>query len=147
MDAPANTISGGVKNDIYRDRLFCYRNSSAVLGVFIMKIGDRCFVHGYVDEIRKDVVIIKNKGGYFGTDPGEVITVTDTAHPNWIPLSEKFPQKDEDVLLQFPSNQGVGYYEDGDWMINTGDGIYSIIGYNEEKPIAWMPLPEPYKEE
>ena len=63
----------------------------------------------------------------------------------WIPISEKFPQKDEDVLLQFPSNQGVGYYEDGDWMINTGDGIYSIIGYNEEKPIAWMPLPEPYK--
>lgn len=112
-----------------------------------MKIGDRCFVHGYVDEIRKDVVIIKNKGGYFGTDPGEVITVTDTAHPNWISLSEKFPQKDEDVLLQFPSNQGVGYYEDGDWMINTGDGIYSIIGYNEEKPIAWMPLPDPYKGE
>ena len=65
----------------------------------------------------------------------------------WIPISEKFPQEDEDVLLQFPSNQGVGYYEDGDWMINTGDGIYSIIGYNEEKPIAWMPLPEPYKED
>lgn len=31
-----------------------------------MKIGDRCFVHGYVDEIRKDTVIIRNKGGYFG---------------------------------------------------------------------------------
>ena len=71
-----------------------------------------------------------------------------SAHsPNWIPLSEKFPQEDEDVLLQFPSNQGVGYYEDGDWMINTGDGIYSIIGYNEEKPIAWMPLPQPYEGE
>lgn len=67
------------------------------------------------------------------------------AHPNWIPITEKFPQEDEDVLLQFPSNQGVGYYEDGDWMINTGDGICSIIGYDEEKPIAWMPLPEPYK--
>lgn len=65
----------------------------------------------------------------------------------WIPISEKFPQEDEDVLLQFPSNQGVGYYEDGDWMINTGDGIYSIVGYNEEKPIAWMPLPEPYRKE
>lgn len=63
----------------------------------------------------------------------------------WIPLSEKFPQKNEDVLLQFPSNQCVGYYEDGDWMINTGDGICSMIGYDEEKPIAWMPLPEPYK--
>ena len=112
-----------------------------------MKIGDRCFVHGYIDEIRKDTVIVRNSGGYFGTSPGEVITVYNTAHPNWVPLSEKFPQEDEDVLLQFPSNQGVGYYEDGDWMINTGDGIYSMIGYNEEKPIAWMPLPAPYREE
>lgn len=37
-----------------------------------MKIGDRVLVRGVVDEIRKDVVIIKNSGGYFGTDPREV---------------------------------------------------------------------------
>ena len=47
-----------------------------------MRIGDRCFVHGCIDEIRKDTIIIKNKGGYFGTDPGEVIVENDTAHPN-----------------------------------------------------------------
>ena len=39
-----------------------------------MKIGDRCFVHGYIDEIRKDTVIVRNDGGYFGTIPSEVIT-------------------------------------------------------------------------
>ena len=39
-----------------------------------MKIGDRVFVHGYIDEIRKDTVIIRNDGGYFGTIPSEVIT-------------------------------------------------------------------------
>ena len=38
-----------------------------------MKIGDKVFVHGYVDEIRKDTVIIRNKGGYFGTVPDEII--------------------------------------------------------------------------
>ena len=32
-----------------------------------MKIGDEVYVHGYVDEIRKDVIIIRNDGGYFGT--------------------------------------------------------------------------------
>ena len=32
-----------------------------------MTIGDEVFVHGYVDEIRKDAVIIRNNGGYFGT--------------------------------------------------------------------------------
>ena len=37
-----------------------------------MKIGDEVFVHGYIDEIRKDVVIIRNDGGYFGTILREV---------------------------------------------------------------------------
>ena len=37
-----------------------------------MKIGDEVFVHGYVDEIRKDCIIIRNDGGYFGTVPSEV---------------------------------------------------------------------------
>ena len=38
-----------------------------------MKIGDRVYVHGYVDEIRNDVIIIRNRGGYFGTDKSEVL--------------------------------------------------------------------------
>ena len=37
-----------------------------------MKIGDEVYVHGFVDEIRSDVVIIRNDGGYFGTVPSEV---------------------------------------------------------------------------
>ena len=38
-----------------------------------MKIGDEVFVHGYVDEIRNDVIIIRNDGGYFGTVGYEVV--------------------------------------------------------------------------
>lgn len=37
-----------------------------------MKIGEEVYIHGYVDEIRKDTVIIRNEGGYFGTVPGEI---------------------------------------------------------------------------
>ena len=37
-----------------------------------MQIGDEVYVHGYVDEIRSDVVIIRNEGGYFGTVPSEI---------------------------------------------------------------------------
>ena len=37
-----------------------------------MKIGDRIFVRGYIDEIRKDTVIVRNDGGYFGTTWNEV---------------------------------------------------------------------------
>ena len=37
-----------------------------------MKIGDEVLVHGYIDEIRKDCIIIRNEGGYFGTVEAEV---------------------------------------------------------------------------
>ena len=37
-----------------------------------MKIGDEVYVHGFVDEIRGNTVIIKNKGGCFGTFKKEV---------------------------------------------------------------------------
>lgn len=62
---------------------------------------------------------------------------------HWIPCSERMPKTNEDVLLQFSSNMGVGFYQDG-WAVNTGEGIYSAVDISEEKPIAWMPLPEPY---
>ena len=38
-----------------------------------MKIGDRVLIIGTVDEIRKDTVIIRNEGGYFGTVKSEII--------------------------------------------------------------------------
>lgn len=38
-----------------------------------MKIGDEVYVHGFIDEIRNDVIIIRNDGGYFGTVPNEVV--------------------------------------------------------------------------
>jgi hypothetical protein len=38
-----------------------------------MKIGDSVYVHGYVDEIRNDTVIIRNEGGYFGTVKSEIV--------------------------------------------------------------------------
>lgn len=106
-----------------------------------MKIGDRCFVHGHVDEIRKDTVIVRNKGGYFGTDPGEVIVVNDMAHPNWVPCSEKLPKQSGEYLVTLR----VGYLpgrvivDVARYIVDVGEwkGMYKVI--------AWMPLPNPYK--
>lgn len=54
-----------------------------------MKIGDRVYVHGYVDEIRKDTVIVRNDGGYFGTVRKEIIVSKDFIMckecKNWVP--------------------------------------------------------------
>ena len=39
-----------------------------------ISIGDEVWVHGYVDEIRKDCIIIRNDGGYFGTIEDEIVS-------------------------------------------------------------------------
>ena len=39
-----------------------------------MKIGDEVYIHGCIDEIRGKTVIIRNKGGYFGTVKSEIKT-------------------------------------------------------------------------
>lgn len=58
------------------------------------KIGDRIFVRGYIDEIRKDTVIVRNDGGYFGTTWNEV---TPSAQPEIIHCKEcKYGVQDED---------------------------------------------------
>ena len=56
----------------------------------MLHIGDEVFIHGYVDEIRKDTVIIRNAGGYFGTDKNEIFVV------------KNIPQKDKKETTDNP---------------------------------------------
>ena len=67
-----------------------------------MKIGDRVYVHGYVDEIRKDTVIIRNEGGYFGTVKPEIVEA----------------QKAEDIVSVIRCKD-CKYYEEQDETIGT----------------------------
>lgn len=48
------------------------------------KIGDRIFVRGYIDEIRKDTVIVRNDGGYFGTILSEITGELPSVQPEII---------------------------------------------------------------
>ena len=85
----------------------------------------------------------------------------------WTPCAERLPEERTDVLIIFPRNgtMAVGYYErfnkdvavgyyeqfssDGiTWYVNTGDGWYTTIDdvSDDGIPVAWTPLPEPYKE-
>lgn len=73
----------------------------------------------------------------------------------WIPVSKRFPKTDEDVLVC--NSQGtmeIGYYHIDNTYYPTEYADSNETGwYNENddvldfEPIAWMPLPEPYKAE
>ena len=65
----------------------------------------------------------------------------------WIPVSERLPKYEMDVLLQFNSNMCVGYFHPSEsWIIWSGGDWCTAVLEGDEEPIAWMPLPEPYKE-
>ena len=42
-----------------------------------MRIGDEVYIHGYVDELRGNTIIVRNEGGYFGTAISEVKLLND----------------------------------------------------------------------
>jgi len=125
-----------------------------------MKIGDRIFVRGYIDEIRKDTVIVRNDGGYFGTVLSEVTGELPSAQPEqqWIPCSERLPEKYGQYLVTFIPSGGTLWtyvlivrYSD---LMGIAKPSFHVgtVGKNDfmnitEQVTAWMPLPEPYKAE
>ena len=68
----------------------------------------------------------------------------------WIFCSERLPKEEEDVILTFRNSTGI-YVEMATYIWRKFYYIsYADENYYEEEvkePIAWMPLPDPYKPE
>lgn len=69
----------------------------------------------------------------------------ENSEQKWISVTEALPKVRTDVLLAFEKNMAVGFYSHGCWNVNTGNGFYTGVFTDEDKPIAWMPLPEPWE--
>lgn len=64
-----------------------------------------------------------------------------TPLPEWIPISERLPEDNIHVLCQFNLNGMAECY--------LAHGVFHIVGgvvMSCNEVLAWMPLPEPYKE-
>lgn len=134
-----------------------------------LKIGDEVYIHGFVDEIRKNTVIIRNEGGYFGTVTEEIIPSAQP-EPQWIPCSERLPEDLEEVNVTWVNHKPEPYYYfvkgkpftasavyyKGKWFwyTSTCADLLAEYGKNPNHEIddaieitAWMPLPEPWRGE
>lgn len=65
-----------------------------------------------------------------------------SALPRWIPVTERLPNENDDVLIygEWTGASGTKYREI--WLTDLKGFLHQ--GY---KPIAWMPIPTPPKEE
>jgi hypothetical protein len=62
----------------------------------MLKVGQEVLIHGYIDEIRKDTIIIQNEGGYFGTVECEI---ADIDMPNTNDVLDKIRAEIENIDL------------------------------------------------
>ena len=90
-----------------------------------------------IDEVRNLIAVFPT------SDVGEV--------PRWIPVTERLPEESGDYILYRPhfwgANNGqvtVCYWNTHDWSDNYKNDAERYLPMIDG--MAWMPLPEPYKE-
>ena len=87
-----------------------------------------------------------------GLEPAEVLQLKKNT-VQWIPVAERLPERNKSVLLCMKSRSlrtgmciQTGSYDNGFWFVQGAAGYESLATF-EFRVLAWMPLPEPYREE
>ena len=124
-------------------------------------------IEQYINNLRE--LRVGNKDtAYEYYDDGIDVAISEAARfpavdiPRWIPVTERLPEEDKEVLITYRYKEGEGDTSHSDIDITSYGQMYfggqkvgrvkhwrAPFEYFESnyEVIAWMPLPEPYKEE
>ena len=87
-----------------------------------------------------------------GWEPAEMLQLKKNT-VQWIPVAERLPERNKSVLLCMKSRSlrtgmciQTGSYDGVFWFVQGAAGYESLATF-EFRVLAWMPLPEPYREE
>lgn len=103
------------------------------------------------------IVALHNNMNYVDTIINEINSIIDIINEqpkvgDWIPCSERLPEEEEPVLVQWEKydrhlNITITYL-DVMWLDDAEEEVFETInGVPNGKVVAWMPLPEPWKGE
>lgn len=95
----------------------------------------------------KNIAIYSFQDGY--TDEARQaldMAIKALEEPQWIPISERLPEENEDVLITDEDGDVyIAYYDRNDWSEDSKIEWYT--GHFRADPVAWMPLPKAYEGE
>ena len=105
------------------------------------------FPKSYVDQIRweRDIALeqLREIGCELGMKMNEIKQKLESSS-DWIPCSERLPEKDGEYLtwIRYDGREFMSIEEfECDGLFAT----WNFVERNNDKVIAWMPFPEPYK--